>query len=91
MTVGANAILMREYGSPDVLTYTQVPLPALKADKVRIRSIASAVNHTDLEIRAGNWPIKRAYPFPYIFPASRSLVRSKRRARTYAIFIRAIG
>lgn len=66
MTVGANAILMRAYGSPDVLTYTQVSLPALKADEVRIRSIASAVNHTDLEIRAGNWPIKSATPFPYI-------------------------
>jgi len=37
----ANAMLMREHGAPDVLTYTEMPLAP---DKVRIRSIASVVN-----------------------------------------------
>jgi hypothetical protein len=26
-------------------------------NEVRIRGIASAVNHSDLEIRTGNWPV----------------------------------
>jgi NADPH:quinone reductase len=59
------AIVMRQYGYPDVLRPETVALSDLLADEIRIRSIASAVNHSDLEIRAGNWPILRAAPFPY--------------------------
>jgi len=62
----AHAILMREYGAPDVLTYAEVPLSPLGPDEVRIRSIAAAVNHTDLEIRAGHWPVRKPQPFPYV-------------------------
>ena len=62
----AQAILMREYGPPDVLTYAKVPLSPLAPDEVRIRSIASAVNHTDLEIRAGHWPVRKPRPFPHV-------------------------
>lgn len=28
--------------------------------------LAAAVNHTDLEIRSGNWPVRRPDPFPYV-------------------------
>jgi NADPH2:quinone reductase len=59
------AIVMRQYGEPDVLHVEDVPLVPLRPDEIRIRTIASAVNHSDLEIRAGNWPILRADPFPY--------------------------
>src|SRR3712207_1245199 len=62
----AGAILMRAYGPPEVLAYASVPLPPLRPDEVRIRTIASAVNHTDLEIRAGNWPVRKPDPFPYV-------------------------
>ena len=59
------AIVMRQYGGPDVLHFETVPLAALQPDEIRLRGIASAINHSDLEIRAGNWPIRRAEPFPY--------------------------
>jgi NADPH2:quinone reductase len=62
----AHAILMREYGPADVLSYAEVPLSPLAPDEVRIRSIAAAVNHTDLEIRAGHWPVRKPQPFPYV-------------------------
>jgi NAD(P)-dependent dehydrogenase (short-subunit alcohol dehydrogenase family) len=45
----AHAIVMRQYGAPEVLTYASVPLPALGPDEVRIRTILTAVNQTDLE------------------------------------------
>jgi NADPH:quinone reductase len=61
-----HAVVMRRYGPPDVLEYTEVSLPAVGRDEVRIRCIASAVNHTDLEIRSGNWPVQKPEPFPYI-------------------------
>ena len=59
------AIVMRQYGGPEVLRLETASIASLKPDEVRIRSIASAVNHSDLEIRAGNWPIFKAEPFPY--------------------------
>jgi len=62
----AEAIVMRSYGPPAVLRLETVGLPPLAGDEIRIRSLASAVNHSDLEIRAGRWPIRRDPPFPYI-------------------------
>jgi NADPH:quinone reductase len=62
---GAARIVMRQYGGPDVLRLERAPFEALQPDEIRVRSIASAVNHSDLEIRAGNWPIMRPNPFPY--------------------------
>jgi NADPH2:quinone reductase len=62
----STAIVMRRYGPPEVLQPETVMLPTLAADEIRVRSVASAVNHSDLEIRAGNWPILRADPFPYV-------------------------
>jgi NADPH:quinone reductase len=59
------AIIMRQYGGPEVLRHETISLGPLKPNEIRIRSIASAVNHSDLEIRAGNWPILTSSPFPY--------------------------
>lgn len=60
------AVVMRGYGPPRVLACARVPLPPLGPDEVRIRAIASAVNHTDLRIRAGEWPVRKPDPFPYV-------------------------
>src|SRR5690242_2915838 len=60
------AIVMRRYGGPEALAVEDVALAPLKPDEIRVRAIASAVNHSDLEIRAGNYPIKRNPPFPYV-------------------------
>jgi NADPH2:quinone reductase len=57
---------MRSYGPPSVLGVEAVALPALAPGEVLVRGLASAINHSDLEIRAGNWPIRRADPFPYV-------------------------
>src|SRR5690242_299668 len=60
-----NAIVMRRYGPASVLALESVESPPLRDDEIRIRSIASAINHSDLEIRAGNWPVLRDPPFLY--------------------------
>src|SRR5260221_7055155 len=59
------AVVMRQYGPPDVLRLERVALAPLAADEIRVRSLAAAINHSDLEIRAGTWPILRPDPFPY--------------------------
>lgn len=61
-----HAIMMRQYGPPEVLVWTEVPPAALQPDEIRIKTIAAAVNHTDLEIRTGNWPVRKPDPFPYV-------------------------
>jgi len=60
------AIVMRSCGGPEVLRLEDIELPPLAAGDVRIRMIAAAVNHSDLEVRSGAWPIRRADPFPYV-------------------------
>jgi NADPH2:quinone reductase len=57
---------MRAYGDPSVLRYEKVDLAPLQSDEVRLRTLVAPVNHSDLEIRAGNWPVRRDPPFPYV-------------------------
>jgi len=66
MSRHGRAIVMHRYGPPAVLALEQVALTALAPGEIRLRSLVSAVNHSDLEIRAGNWPIRRDPPFPYV-------------------------
>src|SRR5258708_28501498 len=59
------AVVMRQYGPPEMLRLERVALAPLAADEIRVRTRAAAINHSDLEIRAGTWPILRPDPFPY--------------------------
>ncbi|WP_176695866.1 quinone oxidoreductase family protein [Phenylobacterium immobile] len=61
----ANAIQMQAYGGPEVLAYSAVELAPLGPQEVRIQTLAAALNHTDLDIRAGYRPILNPAPFPY--------------------------
>lgn len=62
----ARAIVMRRTGGPEVLAVEEVSLAPLAPGEARLRALASAVNHSDLEVRAGNWPIRREPRFPYV-------------------------
>jgi NADPH:quinone reductase len=64
--VAAKAVHMQAYGPPDVLIYGPAALPQLASLEVRVQTIAAAVNHTDLKIRAGAWPVRKTSPFPYV-------------------------
>ncbi|GAA2376685.1 NAD(P)-dependent alcohol dehydrogenase [Nonomuraea africana] len=50
------AIVQHRYGSPDVLEFTDVDLPAVKDDEVLVRVRAAAVNHAD-------WVMTRGMPY----------------------------
>ena len=62
----AGAIVMRRYGAPAVLAMEQVPLLPLLPGEIRLKTLAAAVNHSDLEIRGGSWPTLKDEPFPYV-------------------------
>src|SRR5450756_2505451 len=66
VSASRHAVVMRTYGLPDVLRVEPLPLPGLGPSEILIRTLAAAVNRSDLEIRSGNWPIRRDPPLPYV-------------------------
>ena len=57
-----NAIVMTGYGPPEVLTWTEVPLPEPGQGQIRIKVKAAGISPTDLVMRAGY--LKDAIPLP---------------------------
>ncbi|MDG4819850.1 MULTISPECIES: zinc-binding dehydrogenase [unclassified Micromonospora] len=47
------AVMMNEYGGPDVLTLAEPELAEPRPDEVRLRVLAVAVNHLDADLRSG--------------------------------------
>ncbi len=47
------AVIMREFGAPDVLRYEDVPEPSIKRDEVLIRVSYTSINHLDIWVRTG--------------------------------------
>jgi NADPH2:quinone reductase len=64
-TDGALRIVQRGHGGPGVLTAEGGPVPAPGAGEIVVRTLAAAVNYSDLMIRRGDWPIRRPDPWPY--------------------------
>src|SRR6059036_3075971 len=60
------AIVIHEYGGPEVLKYEDVPRPEPKADQILIRVIAAGVNPVDGMIRSGMFAKYEKAVFPMI-------------------------
>jgi NADPH:quinone reductase-like Zn-dependent oxidoreductase len=58
------AAIFRQHGGPEVLEYTDVPEPKLRADEVLIKVKACALNHLDIFVRNGMPGIE--IPLPHI-------------------------
>lgn len=54
------AVLFREHGGTDKLSYEDLPMPVIGPDEVLVKVKACALNHLDIWIRQGN----PAYPMP---------------------------
>jgi NADPH2:quinone reductase len=65
------AIVIREFGGPDVLRLEDVPVPTLGPDDVLIRVAAVSINRTlDLVVRSGKYP--RPVTLPHVLGADPS-------------------
>lgn len=60
------AVRIHTYGGPEVLTYEDVPLPAIADDDVLIRVYAAAVNPVDWKIREGHLQSFLPYQLPLV-------------------------
>jgi NADPH:quinone reductase-like Zn-dependent oxidoreductase len=58
------AVIFRQHGGPEVLEYTDVPEPSIKANEVLVEVRACALNHLDVWTRGGLPGIK--IPLPHI-------------------------
>lgn len=54
------AVLFRQHGGPDKLSYEDLPVPKIGPDEVLVKVKACALNHLDIWIRQGS----PAYPMP---------------------------
>lgn len=48
------AIVVTDYGAPEVMKYISIDDPALKSNQVLIRTVATSVNFADIKARYGN-------------------------------------
>ena len=60
------AIVIRQFGGPEVLQYQDTPQPEPKPDEVLVRVIAAGVNPVDAQMRTGNWAKVFGPKPPYI-------------------------
>jgi len=56
------AAVLTKYGPPDVLAWSEVPMPEPGLGQIRIRVLAAGVGPTDLKIRRGD--LQRVFPLP---------------------------
>ena len=60
------AIVMHNYGGPDVLKFEDVPRPEPKESEILVRVVAAGVNPVDGMVRAGMFAKYARTPFPMI-------------------------
>lgn len=56
------AVVQYEFGSPDVLMYTDIEIPKVSSDEVLIRGVYTSVNYADVKNRIGT-KAKGNFPF----------------------------
>ncbi|MDP6528327.1 MAG: alcohol dehydrogenase catalytic domain-containing protein, partial [Gemmatimonadota bacterium] len=61
---GMGAVVMRDFGGPEVLEWAEVPRPVAEGDRVLVRVAACGLNHLDLWTRSGHRG--RSIPLPHI-------------------------
>ena len=60
--MGRDPCVLTDYGSPNVLDWTDVPMPEPSETQIRIKVRVSGVGPTDLKIRRGD--LKAVFPLP---------------------------
>ena len=60
------AVMISEYGEPEVLKTGELPVPEVGPGQILVRTAGSAVNPVDLEVRSGSARNNVSVPFPMV-------------------------
>ncbi|MER5741159.1 MULTISPECIES: NADP-dependent oxidoreductase [unclassified Streptomyces] len=60
------ALTLAEYGGPELLTVTELPVPTPRSGQILVRTAASGVNPVDLLVRSGAMAENISHPFPLV-------------------------
>src|SRR6266478_8154983 len=74
VTPTMKAIVVHEYGGPEILKYEDVPRPEPQDDQLLIRVVAAGVNPVDGMIRSGLFSNDGSRAFPIILGGDRMAV-----------------
>lgn len=58
------AVVINQYGSADVLQYTDIEMPQSESDQLLVKIYASSINPIDWKIRSGMLQLLTGYDFP---------------------------
>lgn len=75
--VKMKALTFSKFGEPDVLDYTDVPVPKLKENEVLVQMKAIGLNYADVYRRKGNYHLKGTPPYIAGYEGSGVVVESK--------------
>jgi len=56
------AVLIYNYGGPEVLKYEDTPTPAINPDEVLIKVFATSINPVDYKVRQGHGFPRSGFP-----------------------------
>ncbi|GAA2119303.1 zinc-binding dehydrogenase [Kitasatospora saccharophila] len=57
------AVVVREFGGPEVLELSEMPEPAMRPSSLKLRTRLAGVNFADVHLREGTYPAPMAPPF----------------------------
>lgn len=71
------ALTFSEFGTADVLEYTEIPKPQIKENEILLKNIAIGLNYADIYRRKGNYHLKGEPPFVAGYEGAGIVVESK--------------
>jgi len=58
-----NGIIVRSFGSPDVLEYSELPVPSAQESDIIIDVRAASINNADVQARSGRYHLGKELPY----------------------------
>lgn len=78
-------IVVHKFGGPDVLEYTEIPVPTPREDQVLIQVEGASVNYADIKARSGEYHLGKKTPYVPGLDLSGTIVEVGKNVKTFKI------